>query len=77
LDPGRTDPVAGPSASVGAIALARIVLRSPVDLAGFVVPSATPPTRRRIGERLDVRAQIGAGWFASRMSIGVRVGVIE
>jgi hypothetical protein len=26
------------------------------DPAGLVVPSATPPTRRRIGERLEVRA---------------------
>jgi hypothetical protein len=37
------------------IALARIVLRSLADLAGLVAPSATPPTRRRIGERLGVR----------------------
>jgi hypothetical protein len=36
--------------------LARIVLRSPVDLAGFVVPSATPLTRHQIGESLGVRA---------------------
>jgi len=34
---------------------ARIVLRSLADLAGLVVPSATPLTRRRIGERLGVR----------------------
>jgi hypothetical protein len=38
------------------IAPARIVLRLFVDLAGFVVPSATPLNRRRIGERLGVRA---------------------
>jgi hypothetical protein len=38
------------------IVLARIVIRSPADLAGLVVPSATPLTRRRIGERLGVRA---------------------
>jgi hypothetical protein len=34
----------------------RIVLRSLADLAGFVMPSVTPPTRRRIGEILRVRA---------------------
>jgi hypothetical protein len=56
FDPGRTDPVAGPSPSRGVIALARIVLRSPVDLTGLIAPSATPLTRRRIGEPLDVRA---------------------
>jgi len=39
------------------IALARIVLRSLADLAGLVVPSATPLTRHRIGERLRVRAR--------------------
>jgi hypothetical protein len=38
------------------IAPARIVLRSLADLAGLVVPSATPLTRRRIGEALGVRA---------------------
>jgi len=38
------------------IVLARIVLRSLADLVGLVVPSATPPTRRRIGEPLEVRA---------------------
>jgi hypothetical protein len=37
--------------------LARIVLRSAVDLAGFIVPSATPPTRHRLGEHLSVRAR--------------------
>jgi hypothetical protein len=58
------------------IVLARIVLRSLADLAGLVVPPATPLTRRRIGERLGVR-EIGAGWIASRTSAGVRVGVIE
>jgi hypothetical protein len=39
------------------IVLARIVLRSLVDPAGLVVPSATPLTRHRIGERLGVRAR--------------------
>jgi hypothetical protein len=39
------------------IAPARIVLRLLTDLAGLVVPSATPPTRRRIGERLGVRVR--------------------
>jgi len=39
------------------IALARIVLRVFADLAGLVVPSATPLTRYRIGERLGVRAK--------------------
>jgi hypothetical protein len=38
------------------IAPARIVVRSLADLAGLVVPSATPLTRRRIGEPLGVRA---------------------
>jgi hypothetical protein len=38
------------------IASAQIVLRSLADLTGFVAPSATPPTRHRIGERLGVRA---------------------
>jgi len=37
------------------IVLAGIVLRSLADLAGLVVPAATPPTLRRIGERLGVR----------------------
>jgi hypothetical protein len=39
------------------IALARIVLRLPVDLAGLVVPPATPLTRHRLGEHLSVRAR--------------------
>jgi hypothetical protein len=39
------------------IALARIVLRSLADLAGLVVPSATPLTRHRIGDALGVRAR--------------------
>jgi len=39
------------------IALARIVLRIFADLASLVVPSATPPTRHRIGERRGVRAR--------------------
>jgi len=39
------------------IALARIVLRSLTDLAGLVVPSATPLTRHRIGDALGVRAR--------------------
>jgi len=38
------------------IVLARIVLPLLADLAGLVVPPATPPTRRRLGERLAVRA---------------------
>jgi len=38
------------------IALAPIVVRSIADMAGLVVPSATPPTRHRIGEPLGVRA---------------------
>jgi hypothetical protein len=38
------------------IALARIILRLLADPAGLVVPSATPPTRHRIGEPLGVRA---------------------
>jgi len=37
------------------IASAQIVLRSLADLIGLVAPSATPPTRRRIGEPLGVR----------------------
>ena len=57
LDPGRTDAVAGPSPSCGTIVSARIVLRSLADLAGLVVSSATPPTHRRTGERLRVRAR--------------------
>jgi hypothetical protein len=32
-----------------------MVLRSLADLAGLVVPSATPLTHRRTGERLGVR----------------------
>jgi hypothetical protein len=59
LDPGRTDAVAGTLADLrhdrGVIALARLVLRSLADPAGLVVPSATPLTRHRIGERLGVR----------------------
>jgi hypothetical protein len=43
------------------IALARIVLRSLADLAGLVVPSATPLTRNPIGERLGVRAGSASG----------------
>jgi len=39
------------------VALARIVLRLLADLASLVVPSATPPTRHRIRERLGVRAR--------------------
>jgi hypothetical protein len=38
------------------IALTRIVLRSLAHVAGLVVPSATQPTRRRIGEPLGMRA---------------------
>ena len=38
------------------IGLARIVLRLLADLAGLVVPSATPLTHHRIGERLGARA---------------------
>jgi hypothetical protein len=57
FDLGRTDPVAGPSPSRAVIALARIVLRSLADLAVLVVPSATPLTRRRIGEPLGARVE--------------------
>jgi len=39
------------------IVLARIVLRLLADLVGLGVPSATPPTRHRIGGRLGVRAR--------------------
>jgi hypothetical protein len=39
------------------IAQARIVLRLLAGLTGLVVPSATPLTRHRIGERLGVRAR--------------------
>jgi hypothetical protein len=56
LDPGRTDPVAGPSPRFGVIASARIVLRPIADQTGLVVPSATPLTRHRVGERLGMRA---------------------
>jgi hypothetical protein len=41
----------------GVIALARIVLRVFADLAGLVVPAATPLTRHRIGDRLAVRVR--------------------
>jgi hypothetical protein len=43
------------------IAPARIVLRLFADLTGLDVPSATPLTRRRIGERLGVRAGSASG----------------
>jgi hypothetical protein len=43
------------------IASARVVLRLLADLAGLVVPSATPLTRQRIGERLGVRARLVLG----------------
>jgi len=58
VDSGRTDPLAGPSPSRDrdVIVLARIVVRSIADLAGLFAPSATPPTRHRIGEPLEVRA---------------------
>jgi hypothetical protein len=39
------------------IALVRLVFRSPVDLACFVAPSATPVTRHQIVERLGVRVR--------------------
>jgi len=39
------------------IALARIALRLLADLADLVVPSATPLSRHRIGERHGVRAR--------------------
>jgi hypothetical protein len=39
------------------ISLARIVLRLLADPAGLVVPSATPLTRHRLGERLGVRVR--------------------
>jgi hypothetical protein len=38
------------------IVLSRIVLRLLADMVGLVVPSATPPIRHRMGERLGVRA---------------------
>jgi hypothetical protein len=38
------------------IVLARIVVRLLADLAGLVMPSATPPIRHRMGEILGVRA---------------------
>jgi len=37
------------------IVLARIVVGLPAELAGLVVPSAPPLTRRRIGESIGVR----------------------
>jgi hypothetical protein len=43
------------------IVLARIVLRSLADPAGLVVPSATPPTRHQVGERLGVRVGSAPG----------------
>jgi hypothetical protein len=43
------------------IAPARIVLRLLADMTGLGVPSATPPTRHRIGERLGVRAGSTSG----------------
>jgi hypothetical protein len=55
------------------IAFARIVLRSPADLAGLFVPSAPPLNRRRIGEPLGVRA----GSVLGGLHHGARVGVIE
>jgi len=39
------------------IALARIALRLLADLADLVVPSATPLSRHRIGQRHGVRAR--------------------
>ena len=60
LDPGRTDAVAGTLADLrhdrGVILLARIVVGLLADSAGLVASSATPLTRRRIGESLGVRA---------------------
>jgi len=41
----------------GVITLARIVLRLLADLASLVARSATPLTRHRIGEHLEVRAR--------------------
>jgi hypothetical protein len=38
------------------IAPARIVVQLLADLAGFDAPSATPLSRRRIGERLGLHA---------------------
>jgi hypothetical protein len=43
------------------IVLARIVLRSLAELVDLVVPSATPLTRHRFGERLGVRAGSTSG----------------
>jgi hypothetical protein len=45
------------------IALARIVLRILANRAGLVVPSVTPLTRHRLGERLSVRARSVLGGF--------------
>jgi hypothetical protein len=59
------------------IALARIVLRLLADLAGLVVPSATPLTRHRIGERLGVRAGSVPGGLNHEYRLAPRVGVIE
>jgi hypothetical protein len=58
------------------IAPARIVLRSLAELVDLVAPSATPPTRRRIGESLGVRAgSVLGGSHHERLT--APVGVIE
>jgi hypothetical protein len=58
------------------IASARIVLRSLADPAGLVVPSATPLTRHRIGERLGVRVGSALGG-SHHEHLRAPVGVIE
>ena len=68
LDPGLNRPPRRTVAELrhdrGVIPSARIALRllaDLADLAGLVVPSATPLTRRRIGEPLAVRAGSAPG----------------
>jgi hypothetical protein len=58
------------------IVLARIVLRSPPDPAGLVVPSATQLTRDRIGQRLGVRVGSALG-DSHHEHLRAPVGVIE
>jgi hypothetical protein len=58
------------------IVLARIVLRLLANLAGLVVPSATPLTRDRIGDALGVRARSVLGGLHHEYRLAPRVGVI-
>jgi hypothetical protein len=51
----RRGAFAEPGRDRGVIVLALIALQPLADLAGLVVPSATPLTHHRIGERLGVR----------------------